>query len=61
LTATISLTNSIAAYALVAAAGFSFTSWVAGDVIEAKIAATASGGTLGKGVFCNLHMREDPQ
>ncbi len=61
LTATISLSSAQAAYALVAAAGFSVTSWNAGDVIEAKITTAVGTGVLGKGVFCNLHLREDPQ
>jgi hypothetical protein len=61
LTSVITLNNSQAAYQLVTAAGFSFTSLVAGDVLEVKVIATAGGGTLAKGLFANLHMREDAQ
>jgi hypothetical protein len=61
LTAVITLNNAQSAYQLVAAAGFSNTSWVVNDVIEVKVTAVAGGGTLGKGLFANLHMREDAQ
>lgn len=60
LTATYNLTSSNAAFALVAPAGFTSTSLVTGDVLEAHITAVAAGGgTLPVGVFAQLIVRED--
>jgi hypothetical protein len=59
LTAPITLNNSQTAYQLVTAAGFSVSPWAVGDVLEVKITATAGGGTLGKGLFAQLNLRED--
>jgi len=58
LTAVVTLDNSQAAYAVVAAAGFTSTSLVAGDVLEVVFTAAASGGTLGKGAFAQVVLRE---
>jgi hypothetical protein len=60
LTSTITLNNSLAAYALVSTSSFTATALVAGDVLEIKITATAGGGTLGKGVFAQVSFIEDP-
>jgi len=60
LSSTISLSSSQTAYQVVTAAGFTSTAMVAGNVLETKITATAGGGTLGKGVFVSLRLREDP-
>ncbi len=38
----------------------SVTKYAAGDVFEITIAATAGGGTLGKGVFCEAVFDENP-
>lgn len=60
LTASTSLTSATAAFGLVAAAGFTSTSLVAGDVLECQVtAASAGGGALAQGVFCRLVLRED--
>ena len=60
LSSTITLDNSQTAYELVTAT-ISTTSLVAGDVLEVLINATIGGGTLGKGVFASLVLREDPE
>lgn len=59
LTAATVLDNTNTAFALEAAAGFTSTSLVANDVLEVDITATAGGGTLGQGLFCELTTRED--
>jgi hypothetical protein len=60
LTAVITLDN--ANTARVAEAGtLSTTALVAGDVLEVVITATAAGGTLATGVFCQVELTEDPQ
>lgn len=58
-TAATVLDNANAAFAIEAAAGFSSTTLAAGDVLEVDITATAGGGTLGQGLFCELTVRED--
>lgn len=59
LSAPISLDHTVAAYAKVAGV-VSNTVLANGDVLEVKIVATAGGGTLGKGVFAEVTMRENP-
>lgn len=62
LTGTISLTSATAAYATVQPAGYTSTSLVAGDVFEVHVTAVNAGtGTLAKGLFARLVIREDPQ
>ncbi len=58
LSAPISLSSSQAAYAAVAAA-FASTALVTDDVLEVVITATAGGGTLGKGLFAELIIKEN--
>ncbi len=58
-TAALVLDSTNAAFAIEAAAGFSSSSYVTGDVFEVDITATAGGGTLGQGLFCELTVRED--
>jgi hypothetical protein len=59
LTATISITSALAAFATTAGT-FSSTSVVVGDVLEFHITAVnAGGGTLPQGVFGRLTIRED--
>lgn len=60
LTAVITINNTHTARQVVEAV-LSSTSYVAGDVFEVTIVATAGGGTLGKGAFCELVADEDPQ
>lgn len=58
-TAALVIDNANAAFAKEDAAGFTSTTYVAGDVFEADITATAGGGTLPQGLFCQLITRED--
>jgi hypothetical protein len=58
LSATITLDNGTAAYALKQPAGFTSTSLVVTDILEADITAV-SGANLPKGVSCHLVLRED--
>lgn len=61
LTGTITLDQNTAAYALKAGT-FASTSSVAGDVWEIVVSAVAAGGgTLAKGLFAYLTLREDAQ
>jgi len=60
LSSAVQLTSSHTAYEVVAAT-VGTTSLVDGDVLEAGIDGTAGGGTLAKGVFVNLIIREDPE
>ncbi len=57
LTAPISLDNGDAAYAEVDGS-VSVTSYVAGDVLEVVVTATAGGGTLGQGLYCHAVLNE---
>lgn len=57
LTGVITITNAHAAYAKVAGA-ISSAPYVAGDVFELVVTATAGGGTLPQGVFCDVVFRE---
>lgn len=59
LSAAIQLDNTNAAFAFEDASGFTSTTLAADDVLEADITATAGGGTLGQGLFCELTVRED--
>jgi hypothetical protein len=60
LSAQITLDSSTAAYVLKAGT-LSSTTTVVGDVFELKVvSATAGGGTLAKGLFARLCVREDP-
>jgi len=59
LSAPIVLTSATAAYAL-AGATITTASSVAGDVFEVKVTVAASSGTLAKGAFARLCIREDP-
>lgn len=60
LTAVITLNS--ANTARVAVAGtIASAALVAGDWLEAVITATAGGGTLGTGFFCQVDVQEDPQ
>ncbi len=61
LTATTVLDNTNLAYTTEAAAGFTSTALVAGDVLEVTLAAAAGGGTIGLGAFAVLNLREDAQ
>lgn len=63
LTGTISLTSATAAYATVQPAGFTAgATLAAGDVLEVHVTAVNAGtGTLAKGLFARLMVREDPQ
>jgi len=47
------------AYVAEDAAGFTSSSLVAGDILEADITATAGGGTLGQGLFIIAEIDED--
>jgi hypothetical protein len=58
LSAPISLSNSQTNRQAVAGAVLS-TALVVGDVLEAVFTATASGGTLAKGLYCELKLYED--
>lgn len=58
LTSAITVDDGDAAFALVAAAGFTSTALVAGDVLEAEIA-SVTGATPPKGVFVRLVLRSD--
>lgn len=60
LTAAISLSSGDTAYGLDSGA-LSSTTAVTGDVFEVKVTATHSSGTLPKGVFARLALREDAQ
>lgn len=60
-TAALVLDSGNTAFILESAAGFTSTSLVVGDVLEVDITATAGGGTLAKGVFAVLTIREDAQ
>ena len=42
------------------AAGFTSSSYVAGDVFEVDITATAGGGTLGQGLAVEVEFDENP-
>ena len=59
LTGVISTSSANAAYALVAGT-ISSAAYVAGDVLEVRTVATAGGGTLAKGAFARLVLRENP-
>ena len=59
LSAVITLNNANTAYVSVAAA-LAVTAMVAGDVLEVVVTATAGGGTIGSGVFCEAVFNEDP-
>lgn len=62
LTATVDLTSAQAAYTGTLQPGaYTATSLVAGDVLEVKVTVAAGGGTLAKGVFASLVVREDAQ
>lgn len=61
LTAVITLNNTQSARQLVTAAGFTSNTVAVGDVLEVNVVATAGGGTIGKGCFARLNMREDAQ
>jgi len=58
LSGTITLDNSIAAYATVAAT-FSSTAYSADDVFEVVVTSAAGGGTLGQGLTVTLVTHED--
>ncbi len=58
LTAVITLNSSNTVYVAVAAA-LASSALVVGDVLEAVIVATAGGGTIGSGVFCEAVFVED--
>ena len=58
LSAAITLDSGTAAFGTVAAAGYTSTELVAGDVLEVEVL-TATGSTLPKGVFAALTVRED--
>lgn len=61
LTATITLDNGAAAFEVVNPSGYSSTSLVQGDVLEAQITAVNAGtGALPAGVFAFATVREDP-
>lgn len=60
LTAVITVDNTKTAYQLTEAA-IATPAVVQGDVLEAVIVATAGGGTLGDGGFCDLVLTEDAQ
>lgn len=60
LSADISLTSATAAFATLAAAGFTSAGLVAGDVLEVDITPVHSSGTLGVGIFVQLILDEDP-
>lgn len=53
------LDSTNAAFSMEDAAGFTSTALVADDVLEVDATATAGGGTLGQGLFCELVVRED--
>src|SRR5262245_44953309 len=53
-TAALVLDNGNTAFLFENAAGFTSTSLAAGDVLEVDATATAGGGTLGTGLFCEL-------
>lgn len=59
LTATTVLNETNTAYTMEAAAGFTSTALVQGDVLEVNV--TVSGGAPGNGLFCLLTVREDAQ
>ncbi len=62
LTGTISLTSATAAFAKLQPGGYTSTSLVTGDVLTVHItAATAGGGTIAKGLFAQLVVREAAQ
>jgi len=60
LTAAITLNNSQAAYALVSAT-IASANLTVGQVLEIKTVATAGGGTIAKGCFAYVVIREDAQ
>lgn len=47
------------AFTAESAAGFTSASLVQGDVLEVDITATAGGGTLGQGLYCEADIDED--
>lgn len=61
LSGTVTLTSSNAAYSLSDPSGFTSTALVVGDVLEVKVTVSAGTGTLAKGVFAQLNLREDAQ
>lgn len=61
LTDTIVLDNSQAAYEIVANEGVTDDSYIAEDVFEVVVTATAGGGTLGQGLFAGFWSDEKPE
>lgn len=57
-TAALVLDNTNTAFIFRNAAGFTSTTLVASDVVEVDITATAGGGTLATGVFCELVVKD---
>jgi hypothetical protein len=61
LTATAVLGSGTANFATISPAGYTSTSLVTGDVLELKVTVAAGGGTIAKGLFALLSLREDAQ
>lgn len=60
LTSTVTIDHTVAAYTQVAAS-IATNTYVAGDVFEVVVTATAGGGTLPQGLFVALITREAAQ
>jgi hypothetical protein len=59
LTSVITIDNTTTAYTVKVAGGFTSTALLLNDVLEIKLVAALGGGTLAKGAFAQVNLRED--